>query len=422
MQKRPTLRVAEPSGPILGLAAIFAVSLIVGLLVGGVWTRFDRNGIREDDYIAMVSLIYTRDADLRGAEERLALVERDDIVKRVVSLAQEYPGSHPDAQAEARALRQLANAFERPTASRSPAQDTASRSGESFSPWTWLGLALVIICILGIGGPVALRLVHSTRQGLTGVRLSRPSNRSSTSRWRDGPNRGAPTLPLDADEGIDQFAQSGPQAQSGPPPQAGPTSRMAPSNPVARVVSSSPLARVQRAVVPQKQSTARFPSSRWHGATATFVSRYRHGVDPYDEVHPILSPLSGELIGACGMSALLKLADSADGRYYALSIWAQDYISDEPLRCVGLVSSYCKSHPPVELMRWAQSRVADEILVANPGLTLSLDTSNLKVEVNVLGLRYGIDVRGPDDSFFSELEVSFQVTVLAGAFPERSSI
>ncbi len=120
---------------------------------------------------------------------------------------------------------------------------------------------------------------------------------------------------------------------------------------------------------------------------------------------------SGALIGACGFSAELKLSDSVPGRYYGFSVWAHDYFGGERLKCVGIVSRWAKSSAPPELVRWAEAGNVGEVVVANPGMRLLIDTANLAVDVNISDFRYGTDGSAPPESYFSSLAVNFNVKV-----------
>lgn len=390
-----------PEGPILGLGAVFVASLIIGIVFGGVWSRFEQKGIGVDDYVVMVSLLYARDSNLPAALESLSLLNGDDPGKLVGLAAERYPRSHPDSQSEAQALTTLATKIkEQGTLARASATYGDSESRGDGSPWTWLGVALIAICVLGIGWPLSLRLVKATRRGLSGARIE-GKNTARASKWKDvPPRRGTPTARAASAprEEIQEVAQLGREHRPN----------------VAQRTGS--LTTLLHGVAPEKRPVTGHPAAHESGPREVFASRYRHGIEPFDEVYTITSPISNELIGACGMSSLLKVANSPDAPYYAMTVWAQDYISKEPLRCIALVSKYYWEHPTRELTRWIRSRVADDVVVPTPELSLTLDTTNLKVEVNVLKTRYRDDAHAPHESCFSELEAHFHVRQRARLF------
>jgi hypothetical protein len=117
------------------------------------------------------------------------------------------------------------------------------------------------------------------------------------------------------------------------------------------------------------------------------------------------------LIGACGISAELKLSDDDPGHYYAFSFWAHDYVSDGNLRRIAVVSKWAKSQAPAELVRWTERSRVDDVVVANPGMRLLIDTGSLSVDVNLAGFRYGNDAEAPPDAYFSSLSATFDIKV-----------
>ncbi|MBI2955597.1 MAG: hypothetical protein HYY30_14875 [Chloroflexi bacterium] len=375
MVKRVEFKISEPSGPLVGLTSLLIIGLIVGLLLGWAWSSLDQEGIREDDYLVMVSLLYARDRSMPNALERLAVLEDDNVAQDIASLAEAFPKEHPEAQAEARALQQLANGLAKPSAE-TAGQSVASAPGSSDGlggAWLWLGIALVFVCFLGLGGPFALRFMHSTGPRFR-TPWSRPSRRGTISLDRHSPRR--PTVSLSQPRTVSRMRQ---RTVEEPP---------APSEESDASIDILPLK----------------PSSGLQ-----FQSRYDFGEDTFDEVHPVMNTASGELIGACGLSAELKLSESSPERFFGFSVWAHDHAGGGSLKTIGIVSKWAKAKAPPTLVRWAETGKVDDIVVANPGMRLPIDTGALAIDVNITGFRYGADHDVPPESYFTNLAVTFDV-------------
>ncbi len=389
MMRRFDFKISQSNGPLLGLAGLLLVGLVTGLIVGWLWSRVGQDGIREDDYLVMVSLLYDRDRSVPNAQERLAILQDSDVLRNLTALSESYPKTHPEAQTEARALRQLANALGKSPADSKSQQSTSDRSsqGGSGGIWIWLGIALVFVVILGVGGPFALQFAHST-QGRFGLPWNRaPRRRSSIF---DGRTVRRPTVSPNSIRTLQRLQ------------------RTAVEEPKENQQDDTELEMQQfKTFSPSKSFSSSSPST----SALRFSSRYEFGEDPYDEVHPVNDKISGELIGACGFSAELKLSDEFPGRYYAFSVWAHDYVGGSKLKSVGIVSKWAKSKAPPQLVRWSESGKAAEVVVANPGMRLLIDTAKLAIDVNISSFRYGGDALAPPDSYFSSLVVNFDVKI-----------
>ncbi|MBI4320815.1 MAG: hypothetical protein HY675_20170 [Chloroflexi bacterium] len=377
MARRTNIGLSEPSRPVLGLFAIAVVGFVVGFLFGGAWSRVGQQGIKEDDYFVMVSALFERERSLANAQDRLAVLGRSDIARATLSLSETYPRSHPEAQVEARSLRQLANALNGVAATGTDGRATSGSPTDSGSNgiWFWLGVALVLICLLGFGGPLILRFAAASRGRLTARGLGGTGS-SRVSRVRRETARPIP------------FTRRTP----------------------GRVLSSE-----VRSDGANQQPSDGIDSTvglkRGIALGLQFESRYQFGEEPYDEVHPIVDGYTGDLIGACGTSAVLKLNDTPHPRYFAFSVWAHDYVSDEPLKNVVIVSRWAQANAPPELVSWAGNGVIDQVLPVGQGLQFTLETYALRVEVMVDSFRFGTDAESPRDSYFTNLVISFHVSI-----------
>lgn len=372
MARRLGIKGSGTSGPLVGLASLLAVGFIVGFFGGWLWVSVGQEGIGENDYVVMVSLLYERDRSVPNAMERLAALEKSDTVRSIAGLAEAYPKIRPEAQTEARALRQLATALSK-SSGEANSQTNVAPEGEGGSGGIWLvlGIALVFVVFLGVAGPFALRFASSTRRGFV-LPWSKGTRRNSLS--FGGKSGRRPTISA----GNVRTARRAPQP----------------------LVEESSL-------VDENPPTESWPAKAPAGLR--FQSGYAFGEDPYDEVHPITDRETGSLIGACGLSAELKLSEDIPGHYYAFSFWAHDYVGDGNLRRIALVSKWAKAKAPAELVRWTERSRVDEVVVANPGIRLLIDTANLAIDVNIASFRYGSDAEAPPDAYFSSLDATFDV-------------
>ncbi len=374
MYRRANLPVSKPSGPVLGLAAVLVAGLFAGLVIGAIWSRIGQEGVPEDAYVVMVSLLYDRERSVPNALDRLALLENGNSAHSITVLADAYPKAHPEAQTESRAIRQLASALNKDSASSQPTRTPSgeTKSGGGFDGmWLWLGIALLFVSSLGVGGPMVLRLVDPTRR-----RLSPSFGRKS--RY---------TLSLESR------------------PQRRPTA----SPPSIRTLNYARQEMARESAdddAPEQVSVLSSPRAEFR-----FQSHYQFGEDPYDEVHPIVDRASGSLIGACGFSSELKMSEENPGRFYAFSVWAHDYVGGDKFKRIGIVSKWAKSKAPPDLVRWAGNGKMNEVVVANPGMRIVLDTGNLHVDVNISSFRYGTESGLPQDGYFASLATAFDVRI-----------
>ena len=508
MARRLDIGLSQPSGPVLGLVALLVLGLFVGLFAGGLWGRVSQQGISEDDYIVMVSALYERERSIANAQERLSQLGKSDIAQATSSLAEAYPKRHPEAQTEARALRQLASAL-----NRAATQDTVAktadpqREGGSDGKWTWMVAALVVILALAFGGPMALKYARTTR-GRLAVHPSsivdraswrRPSATGSqdTAAARERGIAGLSVRPLGSRSlpeviasesagqtgtGADALRRAGRFATNlgGLQPPGRDTSRsgglergdrhgVGPDSPQRseRIVASTtglrgaertgvtsdgfpraertgagankekepPLGRPEASnpILSARQMLERWRPARHLGQVDErsardrlrsphkppagptsglhFESHYQLDDEPYDEVHPIVDRETGDLIGACGISAVLRLLDTPRPRYYAFSIWVHAYASNETIKTVGIGSRWAQASAPPELVAWAASGTVDEILAASTDFRSTLQTHTFRVDVTIDSFRFGSDAESPRDSYFANLVAVFDVSV-----------
>ncbi len=140
----------------------------------------------------------------------------------------------------------------------------------------------------------------------------------------------------------------------------------------------------------------------------SFQSTYHLGDEPYDEIHPITDPATGTLVAACGLSSALKLATSTTPRYYAFTAWVQDYLSDEQLHAVGLVTRGALETERAHVDAWAREGQLEQVLAVRAGSTTTrLTTESLTTDVSVEEADFGKS--GTTESYFSTLTVRFDV-------------
>ena len=136
------------------------------------------------------------------------------------------------------------------------------------------------------------------------------------------------------------------------------------------------------------------------------------GDDPYDEIHPIVDRETGVLLGACGLSASKWLEPAGSGKFYAFTAWLHDYVSDQELRSVGIVSRWALDQGRNLTEEWLQSGAVDDIVEAKNGGITRLETGSLAGNVTINESHYNNGT--PAQSHFSRLSIRFEIFVKSG--------
>jgi hypothetical protein len=129
-----------------------------------------------------------------------------------------------------------------------------------------------------------------------------------------------------------------------------------------------------------------------------FFTTYELGEDTYDESFSIETPM-GEFLGECGVGISEIIGTGEPDKVTAFEVWLFDK-SDIRTVTKVLMSEH-SFHDDALRARLASK---GEAVWAQPGSPFTLETSGLRVTVNVTELAYG-EGELPPQSFFSRLTV-----------------
>jgi hypothetical protein len=150
------------------------------------------------------------------------------------------------------------------------------------------------------------------------------------------------------------------------------------------------------------------PAARLAPRRLSFQSRYEFGDDSFDEIHTITDPQTGALVAACGLNCALVNRHGGASRCFAFSAWLQDYVGDDQLHALGLVSPGALDGERDQIDSWAQTSDIAAILPAEPGASAELKTDLLATTINVVEAEYG-SLSGIPDAYLTSLVVRFDV-------------
>jgi hypothetical protein len=129
-----------------------------------------------------------------------------------------------------------------------------------------------------------------------------------------------------------------------------------------------------------------------------FRTDYRLGEDTYDESFSIEAP-TGEFLGECGMGISEAIGDGEPDKITAFEVWLFDK-SDIRTVTKVLMSEYAFADDALRAKLAPRGAAA----LAQRGTPITLETSSLRVQVDVTELEYG-EGDLPPGSFFSKLVV-----------------
>lgn len=127
------------------------------------------------------------------------------------------------------------------------------------------------------------------------------------------------------------------------------------------------------------------------------MTTYRDGGGDYDESYEIEE--NDMFLGQCG-AVVSDAVDLGDGKAAAVEIWLFD--KDDFVRTMTkvFVSPYAASDPTMR----AQLQQKGDLVVAQPGAILTLETNSLRLQARIVELEYGVGAL-PPNSFFQKLSV-----------------
>ncbi|HUX86676.1 MAG TPA: hypothetical protein VMW65_06715 [Chloroflexota bacterium] len=140
----------------------------------------------------------------------------------------------------------------------------------------------------------------------------------------------------------------------------------------------------------------------------SFQSHYQLGDEGFDEIHTVTDPQTGALVAACGLNCALANRQGGASRCFAFSAWLQDYVGDDQLQAVGLISPGALDRERDQIDNWAQTGDIAGILAAEEGASTELKTDTLITTINVVEAEYG-SAGGISDAYLSSLVVRFDV-------------
>ncbi len=386
--------------PVILLGLTFLVGTGLGWAATRPFAGTASPRIANVDYVAVVAQLFQRDHNEEIARERLALLGPPTAL--VEQALREANAGKVRDQSDRAALVALAQALAPTAAGATPAASTpspgrptvtapdtaavpsASTTGGHSS---LLGPLVAFLLAFALGVVVLVRTA--------GLSLSSVGVRSGSSRDRAAERSARSRQPVAT-------------LRTGAPPVVSPRSVQAGRDEVAPLeddeVSENDVpvrATGRSATLVQARTVARA------ARTVSFQSTYHLGDEPYDEIHPITDPSTGTLVAACGLSSALKLASSTPPRYYAFTAWVQDYLSDEQLRAVGLVSRGALEGESAHVDAWAQEGQLEQVLSVQAGSMTRLKTETLTTDIRVEEADFGKS--GVAATYFSRLTVRFEV-------------
>lgn len=135
---------------------------------------------------------------------------------------------------------------------------------------------------------------------------------------------------------------------------------------------------------------------------ATFRTTYTLGDDLYDDSFSIESPATGDFLGECGVGITHAMSVGEPKKVSAFEVWLFDKNDIQTVTKI-LLSNYAYRD---EEARAALAAKGDLIL-AESGETVMLETASLQVEARIVDLSYGEGAL-PSESFFDRLTIELK--------------
>ncbi len=369
-----------------------ALLLIVGVVVGSIAIRIllppVEGSVSSTEYVLLVAEANLRDNDLAAARARLSsLGDPIQVVQDARRAVINDPTLPLSAQEQ---LRQLAVKLDGGESSAAgPNQGAALQAVPAPAPSATGDLIVPIVAIL-------VALVAGTFAAMRLLGISFPSSLRAQSQPQTMTEQEPPRFRTRAAPPQTYHSRLQPLAK----PETARADTNSAFNGFKSVVES------QHTAAPARAAAA---SSR---SRVGFQSTYELGDDPYDEIHPIVDRETGVLLGACGLSASKWLEPAGSGKFYAFTAWLHDYVSDQELRSVGIVSRWALDQGRNLTEEWLQSGAIDDIVEAKNGGITRLETGSLAGNVTINESHYNNGT--PAQSHFSRLSIRFEIFVKSG--------
>lgn len=381
------VRTSSPLRQGIFLALLLLAGVVVGSIVIRILLPPVEGSVSSTEYVLLVAQANSRDNDLTAARERLSrLGDPVQVVQEARRVVINDPTLPLSAQEQ---LRQLAVKLDAGGSGAAGAnQGPAAQAPPAESPAGGLIVPIVAILVALIAGTfAAMRLLG----------ISFPS-------------------PVRAQQHPQTMAenQEPPSFRTRATPPQSYHSRLQPLSGAETAHAGTNSAFNGFKTVVESQHTAapaRAAAASSHGRVG-FQSTYELGDDPYDEIHPIVDRETGVLLGACGLSASKWLEPAGSGKFYAFTAWVHDYVADQELRSVGIVSRWALDQGRNLTEEWLQSGAVDDVIEAKNGGVTRLETGSLAGNVTINESLYNNST--PAQSHFSRLSIRFEIFVKSG--------
>lgn len=142
---------------------------------------------------------------------------------------------------------------------------------------------------------------------------------------------------------------------------------------------------------------------------AQFMTTYMVGDDLYDDSFSVDAP-TGEFLGECGIGISETVGVGEPKRVTAFEIWLFD---KNDIQTVTKVIMSEHAHDDDKLRMRLESK--GELVLAEPGKQILLETATLQLEARIIDMEYG-EGAAPDMSFFERLTLELAV------WPKEGSI
>ncbi|MGD2058331.1 MAG: hypothetical protein PVF85_12755 [Anaerolineales bacterium] len=135
---------------------------------------------------------------------------------------------------------------------------------------------------------------------------------------------------------------------------------------------------------------------------ATFRTTFTLGDDLYDDSFSIESPATGDFLGECGVGITHAMSVGEPKKVSAFEVWLFDKNDIQTVTKV-LLSKYAYNDEETRATLAAKG----DLIMAESGETVVLETASLQVEARIVDLSYGEGAL-PSESFFDRLTIELK--------------
>jgi len=135
---------------------------------------------------------------------------------------------------------------------------------------------------------------------------------------------------------------------------------------------------------------------------ATFRTTYTIGDDLYDDSFSIESPATGDFLGECGVGIADVIGVGEPKKVSAFEVWLFDKNDIQTVTKI-LLSSYAFKDEETR----GRLAAKGDLILAESGETITLDTASLQVEARIVDMSYGEGAL-PAESFFDRMTIEIR--------------